>query len=102
MGLCTAGNSLTGVRRHVSWVAPLDGWYGSTPCMVPTAKRPSSAWPARRFLRFVAHAHGAFLCYLSGLHGSSGDGSAAEDAQLLDNFTRLMNHLIFTGLEKKP
>ena len=55
----------------------------------------------RRVLRFIAHAHGAFLCYLSGLHGSA-EGSGAEDAALLDNFTRLMNHLIFTGLEKKP
>ncbi|EFJ46628.1 cytoplasmic dynein 1b light intermediate chain, D1bLIC [Volvox carteri f. nagariensis] len=55
-----------------------------------------------RVLRYIAHAHGAFLCYLSGLHGGGGDGSAAEDAALLDNFTRLMNHLIFTGLEKKP
>ncbi|GFR53154.1 hypothetical protein Agub_g15875 [Astrephomene gubernaculifera] len=54
-----------------------------------------------RTLRFVAHAHGAFLCYLSGLHGGS-DGGGGEDAALLDNFTRLMNHLIFTGLEKKP
>ncbi|PNW79047.1 hypothetical protein CHLRE_09g398882v5 [Chlamydomonas reinhardtii] len=54
-----------------------------------------------RVLRYIAHAHGAFLCYLSGLHGAS-EGSGAEDAALLDNFTRLMNHLIFTGLEKKP
>ncbi|KAG2482769.1 hypothetical protein HYH03_018309 [Edaphochlamys debaryana] len=53
-----------------------------------------------RFLRYVAHSNGAFLCYLSGLHG--GEGSSGEDAGLLDNFTRLMNHLIFTGLEKKP
>ncbi|KXZ48452.1 D1BLIC protein [Gonium pectorale] len=55
-----------------------------------------------RVLRYIAHANGAFLCYLSGLHGGSSDGSGAEDAALLDNFTRLMNHLIFTGLEKKP
>lgn len=55
-----------------------------------------------RVLRFIAHAHGAFLCYLGGLHGGVGDGSGAEDAALLDNFTRLMNHLIFIGLEKKP
>ncbi|GLC38707.1 Cytoplasmic dynein 2 light intermediate chain 1 [Pleodorina starrii] len=55
-----------------------------------------------RVLRYIAHAHGAFLCYLSGLHGGASDGSGAEDAALLDNFTRLMNHLIFTGLEKKP
>lgn len=55
-----------------------------------------------RVLRFIAHANGAFLCYLSGLHGSSGDSKASEDRAVLDNFTRLMNHLIFTGLEKKP
>lgn len=52
-----------------------------------------------RALRYVAHAHGAFLCYLGGLQGGAPD---AESASLLDNFTRLMNHLIFTGLEKKP
>ncbi len=67
-----------------------------------------------RTLRYIAHTHGAFLMYLGGLHsmgaGAPGGGKdsdpAAKDAtmdkSLLDNFTRLMNHLVFTGLEKKP
>lgn len=61
-----------------------------------------------RTLRFLAHSHGAFLMYLSGLHSMGGGGGndggkdVAMDRSLLDNFTRLMNHLIFTGLEKKP
>mmetsp|Transcript_14748 Transcript_14748/g.36790 ORF Transcript_14748/g.36790 Transcript_14748/m.36790 type:complete len:415 (-) Transcript_14748:151-1395(-) len=60
-----------------------------------------------RTLRWIAHSHGAFLMYLGGLHamgGGGGDagGDAAMDRALLDNFSRLMNHLIFTGLDKKP
>ena len=53
---------------------------------------------------FVAHANGAFLTYLGGLQaGAESSGKdAADDKSLLDNFTKLMNHLIFTGLEKKP
>lgn len=60
--------------------------------------------PPPRALRYVAHSHGAFLASLSGLHTSSeGAGNDAPmERALLDNFTRLMNHLIFTGLEKKP
>mmetsp|Transcript_19674 Transcript_19674/g.42749 ORF Transcript_19674/g.42749 Transcript_19674/m.42749 type:complete len:403 (+) Transcript_19674:323-1531(+) len=57
-----------------------------------------------RTLRFIAQAHGAFLMYMGGLHAgaeSSGQDAAMEKT-LLDNFSRLMNHLIFTGLEKKP
>lgn len=91
-----------GLHRLVSWVAPVTERHVAYQHSAQGAKCALRISCARRFLRFVAHAHGAFLCYLSGLHGSSGDGSAAEDAQLLDNFTRLMNHLIFTGLEKKP
>ncbi len=68
-------------------------------------------WPCvqivSRTLRYIAHANGAFLTYLSGLHSMGVGGGdtgkdAATDRALLDNFTRLMNHLIFTGLEKKP
>mmetsp|Transcript_19135 Transcript_19135/g.32887 ORF Transcript_19135/g.32887 Transcript_19135/m.32887 type:complete len:414 (-) Transcript_19135:1059-2300(-) len=58
-----------------------------------------------RTLRWVAHSHGAFLMYLGGLH-SLGNGAESKESgderKLLDNFTKLMNHLIFTGLEKKP
>lgn len=73
------------------------------PLTSPSPRASALPLPARtrRVLRFIAHAHGAFLCYLGGLHGAT-DGSGAEDAALLDNFTRLMNHLIFVGLEKKP
>lgn len=35
-------------------------------------------------------------------HTYAGGGDAAMDRALLDNFARLMNHLIFTGLDKKP
>jgi dynein light intermediate chain 2 len=62
-----------------------------------------------RALRWIAHAHGAFLLYLGGLHtmtagpdGGGGGKDGALERSLLDNFTRLANHLIFTGLEKKP
>lgn len=57
-----------------------------------------------RALRFIAHSHGANVMYLGGLHASSDIGSkeTAIEKTLLDNFSRLMNHLIFTGLEKKP
>lgn len=62
-----------------------------------------------RTLRYIAHSHGAFLVYLGGLNASGTGGSdgtggkdAAMERSLLDNFTKLMNHLIFTGLEKKP
>jgi dynein light intermediate chain 2 len=51
--------------------------------------------------------------YLSGLHGMGVSSSAstgvdnstksqAADKALLDSFTRLLNHMVFTGLEKKP
>ncbi|KAJ9532928.1 hypothetical protein QJQ45_018044, partial [Haematococcus lacustris] len=59
-----------------------------------------------RTLRWLAHAHGAFLMYLGGLHVLSGASDTSKDAvaerNQLDSFTRLTNHLIFTGLEKKP
>lgn len=65
-----------------------------------------------RTLRYIAHMHGAHLVYLGGLHaapplgesgGSSVGGSrdAAQSRALLDNFTKMLSHLIFTGLEKK-
>ncbi|KAG1665103.1 hypothetical protein FOA52_007794 [Chlamydomonas sp. UWO 241] len=55
-----------------------------------------------RTLRFVAHTHGATLVYLSNLQPGVPAADAAVSAPLLDNFSKLMNHLIFTGLEKKP
>lgn len=55
-----------------------------------------------RTLRAVAHAHGAFLTYLGGLRSASGDGGSAEERQLLDAFCKLMNQLVFTGLDKRP
>lgn len=55
-----------------------------------------------RTLRFVAHAHGAFLMYVGSLHASADAKQAADDKGLLENFSKLMNALIFTGLEKKP
>jgi dynein light intermediate chain 2 len=53
-----------------------------------------------RTLRYLAHSNGAFLMYVSNLH--AGASESAEDKSLLENFSKLMNHLIFTGLEKKP
>ncbi len=79
----------------------LEPRYGQAAASRLPFARPLPAPPSPRVLRYIAHAHGAFLCYLSGLHGAEG-GSVAEDNALLDNFTRLMNHLVFTGLEKKP
>lgn len=55
-----------------------------------------------RTLRFVAHTNGATLCYMSNLHAGAAAADATADKPLLDNFSKLMNHLIFTGLEKKP
>ena len=64
-----------------------------------------------RTLRYLAHSNGAFLMYLGGLQAGAGSSGAeggsspadvAVEKTLLDNFSRLMNHLIFTGLEKRP
>jgi len=55
-----------------------------------------------RTLRFVAHTNGATLVYLSNLHAGAAAANASADKPLLDNFSKLMNHLVFTGLEKKP
>ena len=58
--------------------------------------------PCVRPCRYIAHAHGAFLTYLGNLHTGSESTDTAGDKALLDNFSKLMNHLIFIGLEKKP
>lgn len=54
-----------------------------------------------RALRFLAHSHGASLMYTSSLQEPSLT-SNSEPALLLDTFSKLLNHLIFTGMEKKP
>ena len=40
--------------------------------------------------------------YMGNLHAGADSHDSAQDKALLDNFSKLMNHLIFTGLEKKP
>mmetsp|Transcript_2694 Transcript_2694/g.3068 ORF Transcript_2694/g.3068 Transcript_2694/m.3068 type:complete len:409 (-) Transcript_2694:185-1411(-) len=56
-----------------------------------------------RTLRYYAHTHGAALIYMGGLH--SGADKSAKDIQenkaLLNNFRALLNHLVFTGPDRK-
>jgi dynein light intermediate chain 2 len=40
--------------------------------------------------------------YLSNLHASADGRNSVQDKACLDSFTKLMNQLIFTGLDKKP
>ncbi|GMH33018.1 hypothetical protein BSKO_00852 [Bryopsis sp. KO-2023] len=56
-----------------------------------------------RTLRYVAHTNGAHLLYLGGLDGKrpAEEQSNLKTKVLLDNFRRVLNHLIFSGLEKK-
>jgi hypothetical protein len=68
-------------------------------------------------LRCLAHANGAHLVYLGGLQpgggagaegarsaagGGGGGKSAVDRSQVaaLDNFTRMIQHLAFVGMEK--
>mmetsp|Transcript_27351 Transcript_27351/g.73958 ORF Transcript_27351/g.73958 Transcript_27351/m.73958 type:complete len:401 (-) Transcript_27351:855-2057(-) len=56
-----------------------------------------------RMLRYVAHANGAFLTYLGNLHTpEAASRTPSLESRLMENFSRLMNQLIFTGLEKRP
>ena len=55
-----------------------------------------------RSLRHVAHSHGASLVFLGGLAGGSASPKeAAADKALLANFRAMLNHLVFTGLDKR-
>lgn len=61
-----------------------------------------------RTLRFLAHTHAAGLFYLGGLRGgaksspadAAGDDPASDRSQL-NQFRAYLNHLIFTGVDKK-
>jgi len=44
-----------------------------------------------RTLRFLAHANGAHLMYLSNLHASADGRNSVQDKACLDSFTKLMN-----------
>ena len=55
-----------------------------------------------RSLRHVAHSHGASLVFLGGLAGGAASHKeAAADKSLLANFRAMLNHLVFTGLDKR-
>eukprot|EP00891_Asterochloris_glomerata_P002938 jgi/Astpho2/2938/fgenesh1_pg.00050_%23_172_t len=53
-------------------------------------------------LRHVAHSHGASLVFLGGLAGGAAiHKEGAADKALLANFRAMLNHLVFTGLDKR-
>ncbi|KIZ01028.1 hypothetical protein MNEG_6936 [Monoraphidium neglectum] len=66
-------------------------------------------------LRSLAHANGAHLAYLGGLQPGGGAGAegvrdsrimagsagAQQQAVALEGFVKLINHLVFVGLDKK-
>lgn len=63
-----------------------------------------------RTLRWLAHSNAAHLVYLGGLQpggtlSSAGLAAAAgarqQPQQLLDNFSKLLNHLMFVGIDRK-
>eukprot|EP00803_Ostreobium_quekettii_P004627 evm.model.scf_672.3 EVM.evm.TU.scf_672.3 scf_672:14722-17919(-) len=58
-----------------------------------------------RTLRHISHVNGAHLVYLGQLHGNQAPSEASSlstnPKAMLENFRRLLNHLTFTGLEKK-
>eukprot|EP00879_Flechtneria_rotunda_P016309 GHRR01017064.1.p1 GENE.GHRR01017064.1~~GHRR01017064.1.p1 ORF type:complete len:331 (+),score=129.25 GHRR01017064.1:1013-2005(+) len=63
-----------------------------------------------RTLRWLAHSYAAHLMYLGGLQPGEGAGSASGSSrsssqhtqqQLMDNFSRLLNHTMFVGMDRK-
>ncbi|KAF8073133.1 SAMS2 [Scenedesmus sp. PABB004] len=78
------------------------------------AAEPETQRVLARALRWVAHAAGAHLLFLGGLAGGApagpgsrggpagGAGGAPGPAQLLDNFSRLLRHLLFAGMARRP
>ena len=50
----------------------------------------------------MAHSNGASLVFLGGLAGgAAGHKEAAADKAMLANFRAMLNHLVFTGLDKR-
>lgn len=62
-----------------------------------------------RSLRWLAHSNAAHLVYLGGLQpggslssaGAGASGVKGQPQQLIDNFSRLLNHLVFVGIDRK-
>ena len=68
----------------------------------PACASPQVRKVLARSLRHVAHSHGASLVFLGGLAGGgAGHKEAAADKALLANFRAMLNHLVFTGLDKR-
>lgn len=59
-----------------------------------------------RTLRCIAHSNSCHLVYLGGLHpgglsSTTGSADKQQSQQLLGNFSRLLNHLMFVGIDRK-